>query len=94
MNPILILSGLAVAIGGAIKDSRFEGFKPMVFLRSPMIGLLLSFLFPWPDYYNLYGDTILFCAGIGMERIIVEVYKLLRKKKPAKFSFGEWNSHR
>jgi hypothetical protein len=84
------VSGLCVAIGGGLKDSRWEGFKPIVFLRSPLIGVFLSLLFPWPDFFNLYNDALFFFVGIGMERCIVELYKLMRRKKPGKFDFGEW----
>jgi len=34
------LAGLAVAIGGAIKDSPNEGFKLLTFIRSPLIGMV------------------------------------------------------
>jgi hypothetical protein len=91
LNPILILAGLASALGGAVKDSRWEGFKPLVFLRSPAIGLVLSLFFPWPNFFNLGEDAYWFFIGIGMERVVVEVYKLIRKKKPGKFTYGEWN---
>jgi len=90
LNPILILSGLASAMGGAIKDSRYEGFKPMVFLRSLVIGLVLSLFFPFPNLLNIPMDAFWFFMGIGAERCIVECYKLVRAKKPAKFDFKEW----
>jgi len=34
------LSGLVVAICGAIKDAPYEGFNMMTFIRSPVIGAL------------------------------------------------------
>jgi len=86
------LAGLAVAIGGAIKDAPYEGFDATKFIRSPIIGAveapLMGKAFPKPNPYLLFFSTI------GTERITVESYKLIRAKMalyyPDKFRLGEW----
>ena len=81
-------AGLAVAIGGAIKDSPYEGFDIVKFLRSPLIGALQApvmgkvFKHPHP--------ALIFLTTIGTERITTESYKLLRAQMPSKFLGGEW----
>jgi hypothetical protein len=94
LNPIVegsivgFFSGLAVAIGGAIKDAPYEGFDMLKFFRSPTVALVegaaqKAFI---PDL----NDTILFFSTIGTERLTVETYKVLRAHMPMKFHYGEW----
>jgi len=86
------LAGLAVALGGAIKDAPYEGFDLKTFLRSPIIGTIEGAML-YKKYENL-PDVVGFFATIGFERLTVESYKLLRAVstgyKPAKFEVGEW----
>lgn len=82
------IAGLAVALGGAIKDSPYEGFKPKTFLRSPVIGAVMGGLLC--EKFTIKEFGLIFLATIGIERIIVEGYKVVRAQKPGKFEFGEW----
>jgi len=86
------LSGLAVAIGGAIKDAPYEGFSAQKFVRSPILGavngVVLRSMFPTAN------ALLLFLCSIAMERIIIEAYKVARSHQgtyvPAKFVVGEY----
>lgn len=82
------ISGLAVAIGGAIKDAPYEGFDPVKFIRSPAIGtvegLIIVYVVPKINPY------VLFFTVIGTERVTTETYKIIRAKIPGKFLNGEW----
>jgi len=85
------LAGLAVALGGAIKDAPYEGFDIMTFVRSPVIGTMEgAVLYEWYDLPGVVG----FFTVIGLERLTVELYKLYRAAtsgyKPGKFEHGEW----
>jgi hypothetical protein len=88
--------GLLVAIGGAMKDSQFEGFKPFKFLRSPLVGAGSGMLMVHFSTSRLL--TVL--AMVGSERAGVELYKTFLKrqvrgiheKKP--ILFPQWISHR
>lgn len=69
--------GLLVAIGGALKDSQFEGFLPLKFVRSPIAGavaglLMIHFSQTWP---------LVVLAAIGSERVGVELYKTFLKRQ-------------
>jgi len=86
------VSGLLVAIGGAIKDAPYEGFNLTKFIRSPIIGSIEA-----PVISTVFKDThpvLLGMATIATERLTVETYKLIRAKTgqytPAKFIYGEW----
>ena len=81
------LGGLAVAIGGAIKDSPYEGFKPLTFVRSPIIASIEGAVLQPAFKAN---PVLTGLGAIATERITVEGYKLLRSKKPGKFDVGEW----
>ena len=85
-----LIAGSLVAIGGAIKDSPHEGFKPKTFIRSPIVGALVGSLLT--DRFKIRDMPLLILAVIGGERIIIEGYKLLRAQKPGKFEFGEWGN--
>jgi len=87
------IAGLLVAIGGAIKDAPYEGFKDQTSWRSPLIGMVWG-MYLAKKYKNIEKFPLFF-AVIGLERATVEAYKLFRavvKKnyKPAKFEYGEW----
>ena len=86
------VSGLLVAIGGAIKDAPYEGFNLTKFIRSPIIGSIEA-----PVISTVFKDThpvLLGMATIATERLTVETYKLLRAQAgdyvPGKFIYGEW----
>jgi len=86
------VSGLLVAIGGAIKDAPYEGFDPVKFIRSPLIGAVEA-----PLIATAFKDThpiLLGMATIATERLTVETYKLIRAQVgqyiPGKFLYGEW----
>jgi hypothetical protein len=70
------VSGLLVAIGGALKDSQFEGFIPTKFIRSPIVGaitgvMIIHFSTSW---------FLVVLASIGGERVGVELYKTFLKR--------------
>jgi len=65
-------TGLAGAFGGAYKDAPFEGFKPLGFLRTPVVLLLTSPLFYFMGPVSL---GFLIYMNLGLERFIVEYYK-------------------
>lgn len=72
-----IAGGLLVAIGGALKDSQFEGFIPAKFIRSPMVGAMTGILF-------VHFSTTWFLvalAAVGGERVGVELYKTFLKRQ-------------
>ena len=86
------LAGLAVAMGGAVKDAPYEGFKEKTFWRSPLVGAFWGAVLA--GRYGLKPFP-LFLSTIGLERATVEIYKLYRaevKKDyiPGKFIHGEW----
>jgi hypothetical protein len=65
------------AIGGALKDSQFEGFIPLKFLRSPFMGaltgmLMIRFSTRW---------FLVALAAVGSERVLVELYKTFLKRQ-------------
>ncbi len=89
------LAGLAVALGGALKDAPYEGFDWKTFLRSPIIGALeapiLAHYFPDAD------KALIFLSTIGIERLTIELYKVIRAQQakyiPGKFTtVGEWGN--
>jgi hypothetical protein len=66
-----VAAGTMVAVGGAMKDSQFEGFKPLKFIRSPfMAGVGTIFLVRLSDNPHLIS-----IGAIGLERVVVEFYK-------------------
>jgi len=82
------LAGVGVAAGGALKDAPYEGFKPQTFMRSPVIGATVGYLL-YKKYQNV-EVPLWFFSTIGIERVIVESWKLFRAHKPTKFKIGEW----
>lgn len=65
------LGGSLSAIGGAIKDAQFEGFKPLKFIRSPIVGAVGGFVL----YSYTSQPLVLLVASVGFERVVVEFYK-------------------
>jgi hypothetical protein len=71
------IAGVIVAIGGALKDSQFEGFLPRKFVRSPIVAAIAGFLFV---HFSSDGFlTVLAC--IGGERVGVELYKTFLRRQ-------------
>ncbi len=69
--------GLLVAIGGALKDSQFEGFIPLKFVRSPLVGALTGILVV---RYSTHWFLVAL-AAVGSERVVVELYKTFLKRQ-------------
>ena len=88
MHPLNLVAGLIAgtlcALGGALKDSPYEGFKCLTFTRSIWAGLVAGAITS-TFTENLY--VALCCSGY-LERCMVEGYKILRHKKPGKFDYG------
>ncbi len=71
------VAGVIVAIGGALKDSQFEGFLPRKFVRSPIVAAIAGFLF-----VRFSSDAFLIVlACIGGERVGVELYKTFLRRQ-------------
>ena len=87
-----LLAGLTVAIGGAIKDSPVEGFKPFTFIRSPIVGAIVGAIIA--GFFPNSAKPVLFLATIGAERAVVETWKIVRVQLPGKFVNGEWGMKR
>ncbi|MEO2056700.1 MAG: hypothetical protein ABGW66_04385 [Flavobacteriaceae bacterium] len=83
-----IIAGTLVAIGGAIKDSPYEGFKPITFLRSPIVGAIVGTVLA--SQFKIKDFPVILLSVIGGERIVVETWKIIRAHKPSKFENGEW----
>lgn len=85
-------AGLLVAIGGAIKDTPYEGFDLKKFIRSPLIGAveapIIGAIFDHPN------PVLIGLSTIATERLTVETYKVIRANQgrytPIKFKYGEW----
>ena len=80
-----LAGGTLVAIGGALKDSQFEGFIPAKFVRSPIVGsltgvLLVHFSTAW---------FLVALAIVGGERVGVELYKTFLKRQPRGMHAGK-----
>ena len=100
MNPITrgaligLVSGISVALGGAVKDAPYEGFDLLKFFRSPAIGLVEGAVLG--KYQPKLNAPVFYFAIIGTERVTTEAYKLIRAKldavnyMPVKFKVGEW----
>ena len=78
--------GIATATAGSYKDGFFEGFDFFKFLRSPSLGLIGGI------FVSLYTNNVFFIilGAVGVERVIVELYKTFIKKGywPGKFGSG------
>ena len=89
------LAGLAVALGGALKDAPYEGFDWKTFLRSPIIGALEAPILA--QYFPDADKALIFLSTIGIERLTIELWKVYRAQQakyiPGKFtSIGEWGN--
>jgi len=70
-------AGLMAAVGGALKDSQFEGFLPLKFIRSPIVaGLVGMILVQFSTSWFLVA-----LAMLGGERVGVELYKTFLKRQ-------------
>ena len=82
------LAGLVCALGGAIKDSPHEGFKPATFMRSPLVGLVAGACsIPFTSH-----PILAFVFAGYLERFAVEGWKILRCQVPGKHNWNrtEW----
>ncbi len=71
------IAGTICAIGGALKDSQFEGFLPRKFVRSPIVSAIVGMLF-----VHFSSDAFLtVLACIGGERVGVELYKTFVRRQ-------------
>ena len=79
-----VFLGLLEACVGAWKDTLFEPFEPLKFIRSPIVvsawALIIGlWLFPSAHWW-LIG-----VSAVSMERITVEAWKAALRKAPGKF---------
>ena len=72
-----LMGGTVSAIGGALKDSQFEGFKVKKFIRSPIVGIIGGVILIHFSSQPLF----LFLSVIGFERVVVEFYKTFIKRQ-------------
>ena len=79
------IGGLFIALGGWLKDQRWEPFSIKKFLRTPAITIFWSFVLPMFFFFDEWIIVMLCC--VSMERITTEIWKVaVRKKhKPDKF---------
>jgi len=78
------LAGTLCSLGGALKDSPHEGFKPRTFPRSIVVGTV------WGALSAAFtNDFFLAFAFAGYcERLTVEGWKIVRGVKPGKFDWA------
>ncbi len=72
-----VMAGVIVAIGGALKDSQFEGFLPRKFVRSPIVTAIAGILF----VHFSTDPFLIVLACIGGERVGVELYKTFLRRQ-------------
>ena len=89
-------AGFMAATGGALKDSQFEGFKPLKFIRSPIMAALSGAVLtsvsrePW----------LISLGAVGCERVVVEFYKTFMRQQVRGIHEGHpllhpaWLAHR
>ena len=75
------LAGLICSLGGALKDSPYEGFYPLKFFRSMIVGTCAGAV----SYYFTANPILAFTFSGYVERMAVEGYKIVRAQKPGKF---------
>jgi hypothetical protein len=84
------------AAGGAWKDAPIEGFNPIKFFRSPLVGAIWGALL----IFFIDNYSVLLFACIGGERMVIELYKtFVLKSIPGKFNatkpkYIDWISKR
>lgn len=77
------VAGWLCALGGAVKDTPHEGFKPLTFPRSIVVGTVGGIFSCF-----LTTDLVLAFAFAGyFERVVVEGWKIIRHRKPGKFDW-------
>ena|SRR5271166_2197177 len=76
-----LLAGLLCSLGGALKDSPYEGFQPVKFFRSIVVGASWGIVSMAFDAHPVL--VFAFCGY--MERFSVEGYKIVRAQRPGKF---------
>ena len=88
--------GTIVAIGGALKDSQLEGFKPKKFVRSPIMAIIgAQVIVPAST-----DPLLIALATIGFERVAVEFYKTFLTRQVRGIHAGHpvlyprWLTHR
>jgi len=76
------LAGAFEAVGGMYKDAPFEGFEPLKFFRSPIVGAIAgSLLF---SFQTNLGVVVL--ATFGADRMLIESYKtFVLRRRSGKF---------
>lgn len=79
-----LIAGTLCALGDALKDSPYEGFKPLTFTRSIWVGLFAGAI---TSSFTENFYVAICCSGY-MERCAVEGWKILRQKKPGRFDYG------
>jgi hypothetical protein len=72
-----LAGGTLVAIGGALKDSQFEGFIPLKFVRSPIVGSISGLVF----IHFSHAWFLVSLAVVGGERVGVELYKTFLRRQ-------------
>jgi len=75
------LAGLICSLGGALKDSPFEGFHPLKFFRSILVGTVFGFV----SAFFTSQPVLAFMFAGYCERMADEGYKIVRAQKPGKF---------
>lgn len=76
-----LIAGLLTALGGAVKDAPYEGFKPKTFMRSIVVGAATGLASS-----VVTGNFYVALAVSGyLERVAVEGFKILRQRRPGKF---------
>jgi hypothetical protein len=80
------LAGTLCSLGGALKDSPYEGFKPATFPRSMVVATLYGLASS-----AVTADFFLAFAFAGyFERLSVEGWKIIRAQRPSKFDSLGW----
>jgi hypothetical protein len=77
------LAGLICALGGAIKDSPHEGFKPLTFPRSIVVGTIGGVV----ATFVTDNPFMAFAFAGYFERFCVEGWKIVTRKEPGKFKW-------
>lgn len=79
------LAGTLCSLGGALKDSPYEGFSKAKFPRSILVGTFWGLV----SYLLNVEPIIAFVFAGYFERITVEGWKILRAQKPGKFELKD-----
>jgi hypothetical protein len=80
------LAGLICSLGGALKDSPYEGFQSLKFFRSMIVGTFCGG-FATAFVPDCQWHLLLVFAFAGYaERFCVEGYKIVRAHRPGKFN--------